>query len=56
MSEKLDKLATDVDDAATILDELRDDPDRDTCEKLDELDDTLTQVSETVARLEDEDD
>jgi hypothetical protein len=55
MTEKLDKLATDVDDAFTIVEELRDDPARDTEEKLDEVHETLTHASETLEKLEDED-
>ena len=55
MTEKLDKLATDVDDVFTIVEELRDDPARDTEEKLDEVHETLTHASETLEKLEDED-
>jgi hypothetical protein len=56
MEEKLDKLATDLDDASTILDELRHDPERDAQEKLDELHETLTHASDTLDNLEDEHD
>jgi hypothetical protein len=55
MKEKLDKLATDVDDAFTIVEELRNDSDRGTHEKLDEVHETLTHASETLEKLEDED-
>jgi hypothetical protein len=56
MEEKLDKLATDLDDASTILDELRHDPNREAEQKLDELHETLTHASETLEHIEDEHD
>jgi hypothetical protein len=55
-SRKLDELASDVDDATTIVHELQDDHDRDPDEKLDELDKTLEHASDTIDDLENKDD
>jgi hypothetical protein len=54
-SRKLDELASDVDDATTIVHELQDDHDRDPDEKLDELDKTLEHASDTIDDLENKD-
>ena len=49
-SKKLDKLATDIDDAKTVVEELQDDADADREEKLDELAKTLEHASDEVDR------
>jgi outer membrane murein-binding lipoprotein Lpp len=55
-SRKLDELASDVDDAATIVHELQDDHEQERDEKLDELDKTLEHASDTIDDLENKDD
>ena len=54
-SRKLDEIATDVDDASTIAEELQGDPGVETEEKLDELHETLEHASDTIDELESED-
>jgi len=54
-SRKLDQLASDVDDASTVVAELQAEPADDASEKLDELKRTLEDASETVDELHDED-
>lgn len=54
-SRKLDEVASDVDDATTVVEELQAEPDRDASEKLDELKKTLEEASETLDELHDED-
>jgi hypothetical protein len=54
-SRKLDELATDVDDAATVVSELKDDPTVDATEKLDELADALEHATEAVDDLSEDD-
>jgi ElaB/YqjD/DUF883 family membrane-anchored ribosome-binding protein len=49
---KLDELATDVDDATSVLEELLDDPSISTQDKLEELHDKLEQASEAIDVLE----
>jgi hypothetical protein len=49
----LDELATDVEDATSVLEELQDDPGLNTQDKLGELHDKLEQASEAIDRLED---
>jgi hypothetical protein len=52
-SRKLDELASDIDDASTVVEELQDDPETSTEEKLDELQVTLEDASETIDDMED---
>ena len=52
-SRKLDELASDIDDASTVVEELQEDPQTSTEEKLDELQGTLEDASETIDELED---
>jgi hypothetical protein len=47
-----DELATDVEDARSVLEELQDDPSIDTQDKLRELHDKLEQASEAIDRME----
>jgi hypothetical protein len=54
-SRKLDELATDIDDAKTVANELQDDPETDRDEKLDELDKTLEHAADAVDDLEKKD-
>ena len=54
-SRKLEELASDVDDAATVVEELQFEPDVDASEKLGELKKTLEDASETLDELHDED-
>jgi hypothetical protein len=54
-SRKLDELATDVDDASTIVEELQGAPDVDASEKLGELQRTLEDASDTLDDLDNED-
>jgi ElaB/YqjD/DUF883 family membrane-anchored ribosome-binding protein len=49
---KLDELATDVDDATSVLEELLDEPSISTQDKLEELHDKLEQASEAIDVLE----
>ena len=53
-SRKLNELASDVDDAATIVEELEAEPDVDASEKLDELKTTLEDASDVLDELHDE--
>ena len=55
-SRKLEELATDVDDAATVVDELQAEPDVDSSEKLSELKETLEEASDTLDELHGEGD
>jgi len=52
---KLDELASDVDDASEVVEELQAEPGVDTSEKLDELRKTLEDASDAVDELHDED-
>jgi hypothetical protein len=52
-SRKLDELASNIDDASTVVEELQVDPDADTDEKLDELHDTLEHASDTIDEIGD---
>ena len=54
-SRKLEELASDVDDAATVVDELQAEPEGDASEKLGELKKTLEDASDTLDELHDED-
>jgi hypothetical protein len=54
-SRKLDKLASDIDDASTVVEELQDDPGADDNEKLEELHQTLEHASDTLDELDDKD-
>ena len=55
-SRKLEELATDVDDAAEVVEELQAEPEVDASEKLDELRRTLEEASDTLDELHDEGD
>jgi hypothetical protein len=55
-SRKLEELASNVDDAGTVVDELQAEPDVDASEKLGELKKTLDDASDTLDELHDEDD
>ena len=55
-SRKLNELASDVDDAATVVDELQAEPGADASEKLGELKQALEDASDTLDELHDEDD
>ena len=50
-SHKLNELASDVDDAATVVEELQAEPDVDASEKLDELKTTLEDASDVLDEL-----
>ena len=49
---KLDELATDVDDATSVVEELQDDPGISAQDKLEELHDKLEQASAAIDVLE----
>jgi hypothetical protein len=51
---KLDELASDIDDANRIVEELQDNPRADIAAKLDELHETLEHADERADELEDE--
>ena len=53
---KLEELATDVDDAAEVVEELQAEPEVDAAERLDELRKTLEEASDTLDELHDEGD
>jgi hypothetical protein len=53
-SRRLDELASDVDDASTVVEELQSDPDTDRSEKLEELDATLQHASDTIDEIDDQ--
>ena len=55
-SRKLDELASDVDDAAMVVEELQAEPGVDASEKLRELKKTLEDASDAVDELHDEGD
>lgn len=55
-SRKLNELASDIDDAATVVEELQAEPDVDASEKLDELKTTLEDASDVLDELHDEND
>ena len=55
-SRKLDEIASDVDDAAMVVEELQAEPEVDAAEKLRELKKTLEDASDAVDELHDEDD
>ena len=55
-SRKLEELATDVDDAAEVVEELQAEPEVHTSERLGELKKTLEDASDTLDELHDEDD
>ena len=55
-SRKLDELASDVDDAADVVEELQAEPDVDASERLDELMKALEEASDTLDELHDEGD
>jgi peptidoglycan hydrolase CwlO-like protein len=51
-SRKLDELATDVEDARRVVEELQDAPEVDTKDKLDELSEKLEQANDAIDDLE----
>ncbi len=53
-SRKLEEIASDVDDAATVVEELQAEPEVDASEKLDELKMTLEDAADTLYDLHDE--
>ncbi len=53
-SRKLEEIASDVDDAATVVEELQAEPEVDASEKLDELKKTLEDAADTLDDLHDE--
>jgi hypothetical protein len=53
-SRKLNQLASDIDDAATVVEELQAEPDVDASEKLDELKTTLEDASDVLDEIHDE--
>jgi hypothetical protein len=55
-SRKLAELASDIDDAKTVVDELTDTAENDRDAKLEELDKTLEHAKDTLDDLEDKDD
>ena len=54
ISHKIDEVSADIDDAATVVEELQIEPDADT-ERLDELEDTLKNASDTIDEISEED-
>ena len=54
MSRKFDEVASNIDDALTVVEELQDEPDTNTGEKLDELQENLQQTSDTIEEIDDE--
>jgi hypothetical protein len=54
-SRKFDDLASDIDDASTVVEELQDDPDANKGERLDELHKTLEHASDMVDEIGDKD-
>ena len=53
-SRKLNELANDVDEAATVVEELQAEPDVDVSEKLEELKTALEDASDVLDELQDE--
>jgi hypothetical protein len=51
-SRKLDELASNIDDASMVVEELQDDPDTDPHEKLEELHHTLEHASDTIDEID----
>jgi hypothetical protein len=54
-SREIQELASDIDDAATVVEELQDDHDADEGEKLDELHKTLEHAVDTIDEIVDKD-
>ena len=54
-SREFDELASDIDDASPVVEELQDDHDADEDEKLDELHKTLEHASDMVDEIGDKD-
>ena len=56
-SRKIDEVATDIDDASTMVDELQANPDHDTdtTDRLDELHDSLEHASDTLDDIDNSD-
>jgi hypothetical protein len=54
-SREFDELASDIDDASTVVEELQDDHDADGGEKLDELHKTLEHASDMIDEISDKD-
>ena len=55
-SRKFDDLASDIDDASTVVEELQVDPDADGDEKLDELHKTLEHATDMIEEIGEKDD
>ena len=55
-SRKLNEVASDVDDAAMVVEELQAEPDIDASEKLDEVKRALEDASDAIDELQDEED
>ena len=53
ISHKIDEVSADIDDAATVVEELQIEPDADT-ERLDELEDTLKDASDAIDEISEE--
>jgi hypothetical protein len=51
-SRTLDALASNIDDASMVVEELQDDPATNPQEKLEELHDTLEQASDTIDEID----
>jgi hypothetical protein len=51
-SRTFDALASNIDDASMVVEELQDDPTTDPQEKLEELHDTLEQASDTIDEID----
>lgn len=51
-SRTLDELASSIDDASLVVEELQDDPVNDPHEKLEELHDTLEHASDTIDEID----
>ena len=54
-SREFDKLASDIDDASTVVEEIQDDHNADEGEKLDELHNTLEHASDMIDEISDKD-
>jgi hypothetical protein len=55
ISREIEELASDIDAAATVVEELQDDHDADEVEKLDELHTTLEHAADTIDEIVDQD-
>ena len=55
LDRKIDEVATDLDDASTVVEELQNDPNVDADEQLDDLHEALENASDTIDDLENND-